>query len=58
MTVTDHMELVSSFRPDIFEPLCDTASSVVNQTKRIKKSVDRTIAFLDETLEIKNNTKV
>ena len=52
------MTLVSSFRPDIFEPLCDTASTVGNETKRIRKSVDRTLTFLDKTLEIKNNTNV
>lgn len=52
------MSLVHSFVPDVFQPLCDTASSMENQTKRIKKSVNRTLAFLDETLELKAKDKV
>ena len=46
------MSLVSAFKPDVFEPLCDTASSHDNKGKRIKKSVDRTLRFLDKTLEV------
>lgn len=58
LTVSDHLSLVASFKPDIFEALCDTASSAENQTKRIKKSVDRTLSFLDKTLEMKASNHV
>ena len=52
------MTLVESFQPDVFESLCDTASSLENQQKRIKKSVDRTLEYLDQSLEIKENSEV
>ena len=55
LTVPDHLSVVSSFKPDIFEPLCDTAAASENKSKRIKKSVDRTLSFLDQTLEIKSD---
>ena len=58
LSITAHMDLVESFRPDVLQPLCDTASSLENQTKRIKKSVNRTLRFLDWTLEMKAHSEV
>lgn len=52
------MSLVESFQPDIYESLCDTVSSCNYQSKRIKKSVDRTLQFLDESLEMREKSQV
>lgn len=52
------MKLVEAFQPDIFEALCDTATSLECKHKRIKKSVDRTLQFLDKSLEIKDLNEV
>lgn len=52
------MELVEAFQPNIFEALCDTATSLECKHKRIKKSVDRTLQFLDKSLEIKELNEV
>ena len=47
----DHfIEILESFKPDIAQSLCDTVPN--SQTnKRNKKSVDRTLKFLDKLLE-------
>ena len=58
LTTANHLRLVESFRPNVFEPLCDTAPSAGNKLKRIKKSVDRTLSFLDETLAAREESKV
>lgn len=48
------MEILKSFKPDIAQCLCDTAPA--DQTnKRNRKSVDRTLKFLDKILEYKEN---
>ena len=56
--VKDYLKLVESFRPTAFESLCDSVSSVGNRPKRIRKSVDRTVKFLDETLAARTHSKV
>ena len=58
VTVADHMKFIEVSQPDIFEALFDSASSQDSQLKRIKKSVDRTLKFLDDTLERKESFKV
>ena len=58
MTVEQHVNLVEAFKPDAFEALCDSASSLSNQPKRIKKSVDRTLSFLDQTLALRAESRV
>lgn len=52
------MKLVEAFRPDAFECLCDSSPSTGNKPKRVRKSVDRTLRFLDETVEARANSKV
>ena len=49
---------MESLRPNVFESLCDSASSISNMQKRVRKSVDRTLLFLDEMLELRNSSKV
>ena len=46
------MDFVSAAQPDVFEALCDTPPPGVSQPKRVGKSVDRTLTFLDEILAI------
>ena len=54
----DHfIEILKSFKPDIVQCLCDTVSS--GQTsKRNRKSVDRTLKFLDNLLEHRNSSGI
>ena len=52
------MSFIEAFQPDIFESLCDTVSSVGQANKRIRKSVDRTLQFLDESLQIRQENEV
>ena len=58
MTVEEHVGLVEAFKPDTFEALCDSASSLTNKPKRIRKSVDRTLSFLDQTLALRVENQV
>ena len=58
VSVKDYARFVESLRPNVYESLCDSASSASNMQKRIKKSVDRTVLFLDEMLELRNFSKV
>lgn len=52
------VEILKSFKPDVAQCLCDTVSSGQSR-KRNRKSVDRTLKFLDEVLECtKNNDKL
>ncbi|XP_065917071.1 queuine tRNA-ribosyltransferase accessory subunit 2-like isoform X2 [Dysidea avara] len=52
VTVEDHVKVLEAFRPDVAQCLCDTipASNDDVTIKRVRKSVDRTLKFLDETL--------
>ena len=60
LTVEDHIKAVEAFRPDVVQCLCDTipASSGDVSVKRVRKSVDRTLKFLDETLLAAEKSKV
>ena len=58
VTVADHIKFVEVSQPDIFEALFDSVNSQDGQLKKIKKSVDRTLKFLDDTLERKESFKV
>lgn len=58
VSVKDYAAFVESLRPNVYESLCDTASSTNNMQKRIRKSVDRTLSFLDEMLQLRNSSKV
>ena len=57
VNVHQFLELLTSFKPDIVQCLCDTVPDG-QTTKRNKKSVDRTLKFLDEILEYQKNCKV
>ena len=52
------MYFIEAFQPDVFESLCDTVSSVGHASKRIRKSVDRTLQFLDMSLQKREENEV
>lgn len=56
--MADHLRLVETFRPNVYECLCDSASSSGSKLKRIRKSVDRSLKFLDETISERENNEV
>ena len=58
VTVADYLKLVEAFRPNVFECLCDSVSSAGCKLKRIRKSVDRSLNFLDQTISDRENNEV
>ena len=56
--MADYVRFVRASRPDVFECLCDSVSSIGHKQKRVKKSVDRTLRFLDEIISAKQDSKV
>ena len=50
VTAEEVVQFVAAGQPNVFECLCDTVSSQEHELKRVKKSVDRTLKFLDQTL--------
>lgn len=46
------------FKPDIAQCLCDTTPASGQTEKRIRKSVDRTLKFLDKCIEEREHNKV
>eukprot|EP00731_Ephydatia_muelleri_P037664 Em0531g8a len=57
VSVKDYASFVESLCPNVYESLCDSASSINNMQKRVRKSVDRTLSFLDEMLKLRNSSK-
>jgi queuine tRNA-ribosyltransferase subunit QTRTD1 len=55
VTVSGYVEFVRASLPNVFEGLCDSVSSASNKLKRIRKSVDRTLRFLDEIVNLKQD---
>ena len=58
VTVSGYVEFVRASLPNVFEGLCDSVSSASNKLKRIRKSVDRTLRFLDEIVTFKQDCQV
>ena len=52
------MEVLQTFKPNLVECLCDTIPASGQTEKRIRKSVDRTLKFLDKVIEEKELSKV
>lgn len=50
--------MIEVFKPDIAECLCDTTPVSGQTEKRIRKSVDRTLKFLDKCIEEREHKKV
>ncbi len=51
LTVSDYLAFVDKLQPNVFEALCDSVTSHSGlKRKRMRKSVERTIKFLDDTL--------
>lgn len=53
--VTQFMTVLEAFKPDIAECLCDTLPASNQTEKRIRKSVDRTLKFLDKCIAEKDS---
>lgn len=49
------MTVLEAFKPDIVECLCDTLPASNQTEKRIRKSVDRTLKFLDKCIAEKDS---
>ena len=49
--VYQFITVLEVFQPDIAECLCDTVLASKQTEKRIRKSVDRTLMFLDQCIE-------
>lgn len=56
--MADYLQFVKASQPNVFESLCDSVSSVNNKLKRVRKSVDRTLNFLDSILTAQQENKV
>lgn len=52
------MDIMETFKPDIYEVMCDADVDFCSSTKRIRKSADHSIAFLEYCLDRHNNSKV
>ncbi|XP_065829479.1 queuine tRNA-ribosyltransferase accessory subunit 2-like [Oscarella lobularis] len=50
LTILGHLDVIEAFRPDWFQALCDTVHDSSISLKRVQKSVNRTLRYLDETL--------
>ena len=50
--------MMESFKPDWYQALCDSDTGVDSSKKRIGKSIDRTLSFLDECVECKQGSEV
>jgi queuine tRNA-ribosyltransferase subunit QTRTD1 len=44
-------EVLNAYRPDLIATMADTVTDMDAKTKRIKRSVDRTLRWLDDNLE-------
>ncbi|XP_022107072.1 queuine tRNA-ribosyltransferase accessory subunit 2-like isoform X2 [Acanthaster planci] len=51
LTVEGFLDLQEALQPDWMEALADGDTPVSSSTKRVKKSVDRTLEFLDQCLD-------
>ncbi|EDW79488.1 uncharacterized protein Dwil_GK20504 [Drosophila willistoni] len=51
LTPERYMEIIASFKPDIYQGLCDADTNLESSKKRVQKSVDRTERFMDYIYE-------
>ena len=58
MTVEQYMVLQESMKPDWYQALCDSDSHKDSSARRLRKSVERTLDYLDECLEKHNESEV
>jgi len=52
--VEKFMSIQEAFCPDFYQALCDSDTSITSSKGRLRKSVDRTIEYLDECIKIHN----
>ncbi|KAH8415662.1 hypothetical protein KR222_007685 [Zaprionus bogoriensis] len=48
LTPQRYMEIVASFAPDVYQGLCDADTNPDSSKKRVQKSVDRTVRFMEQ----------
>lgn len=53
-----HTSIMEAYKPVIYQALCDSDTDNNSSNKRIKKSVDRTLDFLDSCLQKKEESDV
>lgn len=51
VTPENWAEAMSVYRPDVVASMADTITDLEAKTKRIKRSVDRSLRWLDENLK-------
>ncbi|KAM7355618.1 queuine tRNA-ribosyltransferase accessory subunit 2 [Cochliomyia hominivorax] len=58
LSVEKYVNLVETFKPDIYQGLCDADTNWDSAKKRIQKSTDRTETFMDACYEQHNNSEI
>ena len=49
--VDEYMSAIDALQPDWFQSLCDSDTDKTSSRKRVRKSVDRTLKYVDECIE-------
>lgn len=57
ISVNEYMKIVKLFRPVSYQALCDSDTPLNCSNKRLNKSVDHSLKFLDECIEEHNNSE-
>ncbi|XP_017133793.1 queuine tRNA-ribosyltransferase accessory subunit 2 [Drosophila elegans] len=57
LTPERYMEMVASFKPDLYQGLCDADTNLESAKKRVQKSVDRTEKFMHYIYEHRANVE-
>ena len=52
------MQVIEALQPDWCQCLCDSDTSGASSRKRVRKSVDRSLDFLDRVIELKEKSEV
>ena len=58
LDVNSFIQLQEAVQPDWYECLCDSDTNKDSSKKRIAKSVDRTLTYLDQVLERHSKSEV
>ena len=58
MDAKRYMDIVESFQPDWFQALADSDTDRDSSKKRIRKSLDKTLDYLDDCVSRKDQSDV
>ncbi|PNF39844.1 Queuine tRNA-ribosyltransferase accessory subunit 2 [Cryptotermes secundus] len=53
-----YMDMIEAFQPDMYQSLCDGDTNPTSSKKRVQKSINRSIAFLEKCLERHEKSEV